>query len=90
MKKKKTMIGLAIIFALGVSIGLAHFYRSLLGRDVLNEDHEEMFIHIPTGSGFDKVMELLIDSGLVKNPTEFRWLAMQMKYDERVRPGNVS
>jgi len=87
MKRKRTLIGVGIILVLGISIGLAHFYRSLLGRDVLNDDQQEMFLHIPTGSGFNEVMDLLIDSGLVNNPTEFRWLALQMKYDERVRPG---
>lgn len=81
------MIGIVILLVLAMGLGIAHFYRSLLSRDVLSGNTDEMFIHIPTGSGFEDVMQILNNSGLVSNPREFRWLALQMKYDERVRPG---
>jgi UPF0755 protein len=87
MSAKKLIIGMVILISLIGAFGIAHFYRSLLSRDVLDDDHKELFLHIPTGSRFDNVMQLLSDSGLVQNPKEFRWLALQMKYDERVRPG---
>lgn len=87
MSAKKLIIGMVILISLIGAFGIAHFYRSLLSRDVLDDEHKELFLHIPSGSRFDDVMQILSDSGLVQNPKEFRWLALQMKYDERVRPG---
>ncbi|MFM7078970.1 MAG: endolytic transglycosylase MltG [Bacteroidota bacterium] len=84
--KKTVFISVTIIFAVMLG-GLFYIYNKLIGNHVIHDSREETYIHIPTGCDFNQALQLLEDSGLVDDPRAFRWMALQMKYDTKVKPG---
>ncbi len=47
----------------------------------------EMDLYIPTGSGFEDVLQLLAENEVLRDTSSFRWLAIQKNYPNNVRPG---
>jgi len=89
MQKKKISrnriiltIGL-IVFIIGLAIGFI-LYKRILAPNVADKQE---FLYIPTGSGFDELMnnltrnEILVDSG------SFRWVAEKKDFTNRVKAG---
>ncbi len=44
-------------------------------------------IHIPTGSGFDEVIDMLEEKGLIENRSTLEWLAIRKNYPNNINPG---
>ena len=61
-------------------------YARIFISNVTMEAEQEI-IYIPTGSGFDFVVNELEDKGIVENAKSFRWVAQKKEYDENVKPG---
>ncbi|HOY40132.1 MAG TPA: endolytic transglycosylase MltG [Bacteroidales bacterium] len=91
MKKKTRKIGLIILvfFLLILVAGgftAYHFYKYIYAPNVV-EGAAPHFLKIPSGSGFDDVVEILSNEGLIIDTNSFIWVAEKKAYPERVKPG---
>ncbi|MCF8256021.1 MAG: endolytic transglycosylase MltG [Flavobacteriales bacterium] len=83
--KKVLMIFLALV-VLGGSWAGYEFYATVFSPNVVMEA-EEGYFHVPTGSGFKEVADLLQRKGIITNRASFEWLAKQLHYPENIRAG---
>jgi UPF0755 protein len=90
-KKKKSgrKIIIAGIFVLLLSLaGIGYnFYKKVFFPNVSLVGQKEQFVYIPTGATFIDVMRILRDQNLLKNAASFEWVAEQMKYKNKIKPG---
>ncbi len=61
-------------------------YSRIFVTNVSMEAEQELF-YIPTGSGFEFVMDGLEQKGIIENQKSFRWVALKKEYDKNVKPG---
>ena len=54
---------------------------------MFSNNSSEKYIHIPTDSDFSKVVNILVEHGLLININSFEWLAKQKKYYSNIKPG---
>lgn len=62
-------------------------YRQLYTANIAGKGNEKEFLYVPTGSGFEDLIEILEAKKLLINEKTFRWTAKQMKYEKNVKPG---
>ncbi|HEX2616001.1 MAG TPA: endolytic transglycosylase MltG [Flavobacteriales bacterium] len=86
MKKGRIIILIALVLVFAAGIFGFEFWKGLFGPGK-KFDNGDRIVLIPTGSGFDQVVDSLKAAGLVKNESTLRWLAKRKKYVEHVRPG---
>ncbi len=58
----------------------------ILGSNTGFSENKKSF-YIKTGSHFDDVIEGLTTQGILKNPRTFKWLALQLDYDKKIKAG---
>ncbi|MCW3093626.1 MAG: mltG [Ferruginibacter sp.] len=58
----------------------------LFGSNTSFSENKKSF-YIKTGSSFNDVMEGLTTQGIIKNPGTFKWVALRLDYDKKVKPG---
>ena len=61
-------------------------YRQIFAPNI-SSDEKEIYLLIPTGSSFEEVVNRLQKGGCLRDKESFVWVARQMKYDRRVKPG---
>lgn len=92
MSEKKTLIkrSLLILGATLLIVGGIIFwnqYKAFLAPNVPT-GLENAFVQIPTGSSFEQVVQIMVDSGFIKNEASFRQVAQRMSYvKDPMRPG---
>ena len=59
-------------------------YRKIYSANV---EASKAYLYIPTGSGYEDVIESLIEDSLLKNIESFKWLARKKNYPNHVNPG---
>ncbi len=76
---KKIGIALAALAVIAFVLG----YKPLkaIYFDGVPSDLQNKIIQIPTGSNFDRVVQVLTTAGAIENEESFRWLAEKMKYN---------
>lgn len=74
-----------ILVLLAFSAGI-YIYKYIFTPNVIGAK-EKPFLYIPTGSGFEDVVNILEKRNLLINEKTFRWTAHRMKYDIHVKPG---
>ncbi len=85
---KMARISLLLVF-LGLVVMVIVVYN-LYGRIFLTNvsmDAEQQLFYIPTGSGFEDVMDGLEKEGIIDNRKSFQWVAARKAYDQHVKPG---
>ena len=83
---KKILIGLLFVAAI-VGYFAYQKYNAFVVPNVPSVLNDE-FLHIPTGSSFDQISNLLIDKGFIKNKESFIEVAERLKYKrENMRTG---
>ncbi len=70
-----------------IGTGGYHFYQKIYFPNVLLKEQKSVYIHIPTGSGFEDVHTILREMGVLERPETFAWVSRQMGYTNAVRPG---
>ena len=50
-------------------------------------DTEHVIYYIPTGAGFDEVLDGLEELGIIADGRSFRWVAKKKEYENNVKPG---
>ncbi|MEO6546750.1 MAG: endolytic transglycosylase MltG [Ferruginibacter sp.] len=79
--KRNTRIVLLVILTI-----IAFIAWRLFGNNTGFIENKKSFF-IKTGSNFNDVVEGLTTQGIIKNPATFKWVAMRLNYDEKVKPG---
>ena len=76
-----------IIVVLGAVILFVRYYNWIYAPNVELEAGEDLLLHIPTGSDYQAVIDLLSADGIIKNTSSFDWLAQKKNYPNHVNPG---
>ncbi len=63
------------------------FYLYVHAPNVTLKHREQMHIHIPSGSTYQEVLNLLKEKDILQHPGRFHWLAGQKNYPNRVMAG---
>ena len=79
--KKILLTSLLGLLILGAGVSFFFYQKYIVGANVPDELKEE-FVHIPTNSTFDEVVDLLKEEGIIKDEVSFRWFAEYMKYEK--------
>ena len=93
-RRRTKRVGSAVrISMLAVFLGLVimvivvyKLYSRIFVANVELESEQEL-LYIPTGSGFDEVVDKLEAQGIIENRRSFQWVAEKKGYDQQVRPG---
>jgi UPF0755 protein len=85
---KAARISMLLVF-LGLVIMVVVVYkmysRVFVSNVILESD--QVIYYIPTGSGFNEVVEGLEEDGIIADSRSFRWVARKKEYDQNVKPG---
>ncbi len=81
-----TRITAFILLGLAAIAGLL-FYLYVHASNVHLKHREQMHIHIPSGSTYQEVLDMLKEKDLLRHPGRFNWLAGQKNYPNRVMAG---
>ncbi|TWI85424.1 UPF0755 protein [Lacibacter cauensis] len=80
----KKILGYSLLILLVVAL----FFAWRVAGSATNFSESRKFLYIHTGAASEKaVMQTLQDSGFLKHPGMFNWLASKLKVWERLRPG---
>lgn len=73
----------------GFIAGLIIFGLTLiiLGDNVRNTDENYYELYIPTGAGYQDILDTLEHSNILRNIRSFDWVAQKMNYPNTVEPG---
>ncbi|HER08345.1 MAG TPA: endolytic transglycosylase MltG [Bacteroides sp.] len=85
---KVMRISLLIVF-LGIfvmALVVYHLYSRVFVSNVSLENGQSIF-YIPTGAGFEEVVDGLEEAGIIISRRSFVWVAEKKGYDRQVRPG---
>ena len=80
MNKNKIIKVLGIVFFVFVAVIYIKFFTS-----DTNFDNEEMYVQIPTGSNYQDVQKII--SPIIKNMSDFEFIAKRRSYPENVKAG---
>lgn len=81
---------LAVLAALIIlSLIIAYrYYLYIFAPNVRTPDDKPVSILIPTGSGFDDLMDILNSRNLLINSKSFQWVARQKGFTSNIKPGH--
>lgn len=75
-----------IIIAAGIVAGI-QFYLHVFASNVDLGKKESVHLHIPSGSSYEDVLDILIETGTLINPDRFHRVALRKNYPNRIMPG---
>ena len=76
-----------LILLLTALVAAGSFYNRIFRSNVNLDGEMEMDFYIPTGSGFQDVVQLLAEHDILRDTSSFRWLAVQKNYPNHIYPG---
>ena len=77
---KRILLYILLILAL-ISAGVAFYiYQKYIASANVPDQLESAFVHIPTNSTYEEVVDLLKEQKIIKDETSFRWFSEYMKY----------
>ena len=88
--QKRVLLFLAIILISFILFGSYYGYRiyhRMYAENVTLLDKEHTYIHIPTGSKYAEVINILEDTGVITNIESFKWVSSRMGYPYSVKAG---
>jgi UPF0755 protein len=86
-KFRKVLISLLVIIALG-AVGMGYeLYLKFYQSNIYIKGAEKGFLYIPTGSDFNKVLQVINQNGCLINKTSFEWVARKLDYPKHIHPG---
>ncbi len=86
----KYLLVLLVIAVLGAVILFVRYYNRIYAPNVDLSGKETLLLHIPTGSDYQAILDLLTADGIIKNTKSFDWLARRKNYPNHVNPGQYS
>ncbi len=86
---KKVLLSLVVLLLIAGSAGF-YFYKVILAPTVyLENQQEEIIVHIPTGTDYSDLKTILTDSSIVQNEKSFDLVARMMRFTN-VKPGRYT
>ncbi len=90
-KRKSSFWKVFLLFLLIGAIAAAGvgwtFYQKIYAPNVANNNGQAHDLYIPTGAGYNKVLEILEEEKILKNVNDFDWVAQKMNYPNKIYPG---
>jgi len=86
-KMQKYVLAAIFIVLVTVSVFLLKFYRDIFSSNIDLGDKTELFVHIPTGSDMQSVLDIFEESNCVKNLSSLEWVMNKKRYNETVKAG---
>ncbi len=86
-KTKRSLMATGLALAIIATAAAGLFYLVVFAPNVKLEGPESTVIHIPSGSAYEDVREMLIRENLLRNSRSFEWLARRKNYPARIMPG---
>ena len=86
-KSRKVIISLLLVLILSVLVIGYNFYKKIYFPNVSFDANQEQFVYISTGASFTDVVNILNEKEMLENTASFEWVAEQMKYKNRIKPG---
>lgn len=84
MKLKKLLVIFSVVLVTAASIYGYMIYRSIFAPNT-NFDQKEIYVNIPTGADFDKVVAIM--TPVVKDMDRFKMVAQKKSYIQNVKSG---
>lgn len=85
---KKFVWALVGVILLSFTVIGWELYQQVYRSNVsLDNPEESSYLEIPTGSDFPMVLEILRQKNILRDITSFEWVARQLGYPEKVKPG---
>ncbi len=85
--KKKVLIVFLLLLLLGGGAAL-YLYNRIFKSGVAIPDGKEYYeLKIPTGAKYEEVVAMLKKDKVLKEVSSFEWIAQQMEYPTKVKPG---
>ena len=75
---KIALIGFSTMIVIGVIVA-AYYYNLIYGNQLHGRD-KEVVVQIKSGSNLEQITDLLIQNGIVKDKSTFKWVCSVMKY----------
>lgn len=85
-RRKYILVGI-ITFSVLLSSFSYYLYQAFFTPNVLVEDEEVAYLHIPRGAAWPQVSDSLFRGELVKDMVSFSFVAKLMGYQENIKPG---
>jgi UPF0755 protein len=76
-----------LVLLLTALVAAGSMYNRIWRSNVKLTADKDMDLYIPTGSGFEEVLQLLAGHDILRDTSSFRWLAHQKNYPSNVHPG---
>jgi len=76
-----------LVLLLTALVAAGSMYNRIWRSNVKLTADKDMDLFIPTGSGFEEVLQLLAGHNILRDTSSFRWLAHQKNYPSNVHPG---
>jgi UPF0755 protein len=87
LNKKRIILSLFLLVLIGGGAGGYVLYKWIYESNVDLDGKKSVVIFIPTGSDYDRVVEILNEQHIIKDQKSFDWVAKEKKYRESVKPG---
>ena len=87
MFRSKTLLAGAIVFFSVLFATFSFYLYQIAQASNLQVNKEDTYLLIPTGAGFNTVMDSLKGKKIVHDELSFRFLSKLLKYQESVKPG---
>jgi len=84
---KKILLIVFLLFMIAGGVVAYWGYTLIYNLNALVGEEKSKIIFIPTGSGFEDVMEILKENNVLKNKKSFIRLAEYKKYPDKIKPG---
>jgi len=84
---KKTIILISIFLLISSFIVVYYFYNVIYDNNVNLKQKQSFYLYIPTGSNFNSVLDTLNKHNVIKNISNFVWVAKKKKYNNKVKAG---
>lgn len=80
---------LSVIVVILVIAGIIFLiaYDRILKPNANTRDEESLYFHIPTGSDYSDVLNILVSENIIKDTASFNWVALKKNYPNHIKPG---
>lgn len=84
---RRILWAIAAAAAIACLIFILIVYQRVFSPNVNLEDRTFIYFYVPTGAGFDSILTLLEEQGIIEDPESFRWLSYRKNYHNHVHSG---
>lgn len=83
----RIIIYLIVVVLVIAGINAAAIYSKAYSTNIHTPGQKAVYIHIPTGSEYEDVLQIIYDQNLISNKKSFEWAAEKKKYASHIHPG---